>query len=580
MIIKGISASPGIEIGKSYMLNKAKLAVPQYTISISQIENEAARLQRAIDAAAEEIRQDKQKVFSVMGAEQAAIFDAYLSLLYDPAIIAEVEQRLSKELMNVEWTYEHVTREFSIIFEKLDDDYMKERAPDVRDLAQRVIRKLLGIMPAASHRLTHPVILIADELAPSDVAQLTIDKVMGVILETGGLTSHTVIMMRSKGIPVIVGVEGSALSHIRDDEMIIVDGDKGEVCIEPTQEEWCKYLGCVDGKHVLEQRLDLTRKKPAQTLDGQVIRLSANISMPDEIVEALELGVDGIGLFRTEYLFMDRYAPPSEEEQFIMYRNAIQLLQGKPLVFRIMDIGGDKQVRFYSFPLEENPSLGYRGIRFCLGEPDLLETQLRAILRASMYGKVKVLYPMISSLQQIRAVKVLMKEVEAQLLKEGMAYDPHLEIGMMIEVPAAALLADLFAHEVDFFSIGTNDLIQFTLAVDRMNDKIATPHDSYHPAVIRLVKRALDAGKQSGIPVSLCGEMAGDPAAVPLLLGLGLREFSVGNSSVLKVKDRIGEISIADAEATVNHILGLTDSEQVMQQLTSYMTNPIPIGRK
>ena len=447
-----------------------------------------------------------------------------------------------------------VVDHFASVFEMMPQDYMKERAADVKDVGKRLLSHLSGKQGVRLSEIQEEVILVADDLTPSDTVQLEQDKVLAIITRIGGKTSHTAILAKSLGIPAVLGV-GDAVEAIQNGTPLIVDGEAGLCILHPDEAVTEEYL--LKWEEEQEQQLFLLEyaHQPARTLDGVTIEVAANIGTAAEAKLAEESGAEGVGLFRTEFLFMNANEMPSEEAQFAAYREVAERLNGKPVIIRTLDIGGDKELSYLSLPKEMNPFLGYRAIRLCLDQKEILVTQLRAIVRASQYGKLKIMFPMVASLEEWREAKALLEEVQAGLRVQGVPFDEEMEVGIMVEVPSAALLADLFAKEVDFFSIGTNDLVQYTLAVDRMNEKVAYLYDYFHPAVVRLVKQVVEAAHREGKWVGMCGGMAGDPLAAPLLLGLGLDEWSMDAGSMKKVKYAVSKLSKAECEKLVPAVM-------------------------
>ncbi len=553
-ILKGIAASPGITIAQAHVIKTRTVEIPQR--SNQDPEQEIARFQDAIGKSKLELEQIYQKAVADLGEKQAEIFEGHIYVLQDPEWIQMVEQTIKADKINVEYALEQVTNQLVQLFEEMTDEYMKERAADIKDVSGRVMGHLLGVETDTLTTLTTPTIIIAHDLAPSDTSQLDKKYVVGFATDVGGRTSHTAIIANSLEIPAVVGLK-DAIEKISDRDMIILDGISGELIVNPTPAQQQQYEE--KRNTYLGERKELSKLALEQTitLDGHQVELAANIGTPDDVESVIRNGAEGIGLFRSEFLYMNRKEAPSEEEQFQAYKIVAEKLNGKPVIIRTLDVGGDKEIPYLSLPKEANPFLGYRAIRFCLDDQELFRTQLRAILRASHYGNVKIMYPMVSTREEIRQANELLEQAKAELLKAGTPFDQQLEVGIMIEIPAAALAADVLAAEVDFFSIGTNDLIQYTMACDRMNEKISYLYQPYHPSVLRLVRMAIEAAHKEKKWVGMCGEMAGDPIAIPILLGLGLDEFSMSASSILQNRKLISQLHVEDMKKLATEALRL-----------------------
>jgi phosphotransferase system enzyme I (PtsI) len=526
---------------------------------------EKERFHEAVAASREQLEKIKEKVNQEMGADKAEIFAAHLKVVEDPELISAVEDKIDKEKVNAETAVDEVVDRFAAMFANMDNEYMQERAADVKDVGDRILKNLLGLETVSLLNLDEEIILAAQDLAPSDTAQLDKDKVLGFVTQVGGRTSHTAIMARSLEIPAVVGVN-DLLTEIEQEGTVIMDGLAGQVVIDPTSEELAEY--CQKKKEYEERKAKLAELKelPAKTEDGHQVEVVANIGTPDDVVGALDNGAEGVGLYRSEFLYMDRNSLPTEEEQFKAYKEVAEKLDG-PIVIRTLDIGGDKELPYLDLPDELNPFLGYRAIRLCLDRPDIFKTQLRAILRASVFGEIKIMYPMISSIEELRAANQVLEEVKAELREEKIDFNEDLEVGMMIEVPAAAMTADLLAKEVDFFSIGTNDLVQYTTATDRMNENIADLYEPFHPAVLRLIKRTVKAAHEEDIWAGMCGELAGDKRMVPYLLGIGLDEFSMSAVSIPEVKNIIRQLTVDKAAKIADKALQMTTAEEIKEFL-------------
>ncbi len=559
--LQGIAASPGIAIGKVFILHNELPPLPRTTIADSAVDTELARLKQALAETRSQIATLREAAARNMGEDKAQIFSAHLLLSEDPELVGAMESAIREHKQNAESAVQDAIDMFASVFDAMEDEYMRERASDVRDIGTRVLKNLLGVNSLSLADIHEEVVLFARDLTPSDTAQLN-RHVLGFAAEIGGRTSHSAIMARSLELPAVVGA-GSLLAQASDGEIAIVDGLSGEVIISPDDETLRAYTARRDT--YLTERAALRSLVTAEsvTSDGRKIELAANIGSPKDARRAVENGADGIGLYRTEFLYMDRNDLPSEEEQFETYRAVAEAMQGRPVIVRTLDIGGDKELPYLALPKETNPFLGYRAIRLCLDRTDMFKEQLRAILRASAYGKLLIMYPMISSLTELRAANQLLAEVRDELAQANIPFDPQIQVGIMVEIPSAAVLADLFAKEVDFFSIGTNDLVQYTLAVDRMNEKIAPLYQPFHPAILRLIKQVADAAQAHGKWVGMCGEMAGDPLALPLLVGLGLTELSMSASSILKARQTLHRLRYDEAKEWAEQALRLSTAEDI-----------------
>jgi phosphotransferase system enzyme I (PtsI) len=565
MKIQGIAASPGYAIGKAFVYQETPISIPCNTIPVEQIPSELERFTQAVQEAKQEITKLRDKTERDMGTEHADIFSAHLLVLEDPELTQAIQTHIESERCNVEAAVQTVIQNYVHLFEQMDNEYMRERAADIRDVGARLIRKLLGIQTVSLAELDEDVIVVAHDLTPSDTAQLN-QHVLGFVTQIGGRTSHSAIMARSLEIPAVVGAGAISDEAIENGTMLILDGNTGELILNPTPEQIADYENRRLEYEQKRAELRLLIEAPSVTTDGHRVELVANIGTPKDAQTALAYGAEGVGLYRTEFLYMDRDALPTEEEQYAAYKEVLEAFGQRPVVIRTLDIGGDKELPFLQLPKESNPFLGYRAIRLCLDRTDLFKTQLRAILRATPYGNAKIMFPMISSVEELRAAKQILQEAKEELIQEGLEVGPY-EVGMMIEVPSAAVIADLLADEVDFFSIGTNDLIQYTMAVDRMNEKISYLYQPFHPALLRLVKTVIDAAHRKGKWVGMCGEMAGDELAIPLLLGLGLDEFSMGASSILRARALVRKLSRQQAKKWAEHVLTLKTVEEIRQYM-------------
>lgn len=564
--LKGIAASSGIAIAKAYMLAEPDLSFEKKTVDDSA--KEIDRFQSALTKAKTELESIRDRAKTELGADKAAIFEAHLLVLSDPELITQIEDKIKTEKVNAEYALKETTDMFIAMFEQMDNEYMKERAADIRDVTKRVLSHLLGLQISNPSMINEEVIIVAEDLTPSDTAQLNRQYVKGFTTDIGGRTSHSAIMARSMEIPAVVGTK-TVTKEIKNGDLIIVDGLKGEVHINPSQETIEKYKKeQADYEAQKAEWAKLVNEK-SFSKDGHQVELAANIGTPNDLEGVINNGGEGIGLYRTEFLYMGRDQLPTEEEQFEAYKAVLEGMKGKPVVVRTLDIGGDKELPYLNLPKEMNPFLGFRAIRLCLEEQDMFRTQLRALLRASSYGNLKIMFPMIATLDEFREAKAIFEEEKEKLVSNGTVVSDNIEIGIMVEIPSTAILADQFAKEVDFFSIGTNDLIQYTMAADRMNERVSYLYQPYHPAILRLVKMVIDAAHKEGKWVGMCGEMAGDEIAIPILLGLGLDEFSMSATSILKARSQIRQLSKGEMEKLAEQVLQMKTTEEVVQTVKS-----------
>ncbi|MEI6323211.1 MAG: phosphoenolpyruvate--protein phosphotransferase [bacterium] len=553
-VFQGMAVAPGIAEGKVLIHFQEDEVVPFRDLADADLDAEVARFEGALLATRRELLELQERLSNSAGAGDASIFDAHLLVLEDPSLIDEVNKGIRQKKNNAEFVFQSVAHRFIKTLSAIDDAYLRERAIDLEDVARRVIRQLLGKagQRLSGHDRNH--IIVADELTPSDTATLNKDNVAGFITEKGSKTSHTAIMARALGIPAIVGLEGIC-DKLENGNVILIDGYSGRVYLNPSPETLAGYQQLAEEKEHIEESLETLRESDSVTLDGRHIILSANIELPEELDDVASCGAEGIGLYRTEFLYFNRATPPDENEQYAIYRQVAERIAPQSVIIRTLDIGGDKPTECLDLVEEENPFLGCRAIRFCLRHPEIFKTQLRAILRAAVHGHLRLMFPMISGREELLHAKALLDEAMDELRIRGEAFQVDIELGIMIEVPSAAIIADLLAKEVKFFSIGTNDLLQYLMAADRGNERIAHLHDPAHPAVTRTLKTIIDAAHAAGIWVGICGELAGDIEFTPLLVGLGIDELSASAALVPRVKKAIRSLDVAACEAIVNHAL-------------------------
>ncbi|HCW9461740.1 TPA: phosphoenolpyruvate--protein phosphotransferase [Staphylococcus aureus] len=568
-LIKGIAASDGVAIAKAYLLVEPDLTFDKNE-KVTDVEGEVAKFNNAIEASKVELTKIRNNAEVQLGADKAAIFDAHLLVLDDPELIQPIQDKIKNENANAASALTDVTTQFVTIFESMDNEYMKERAADIRDVSKRVLSHILGVELPNPSMIDESVVIVGNDLTPSDTAQLNKEFVQGFATNIGGRTSHSAIMSRSLEIPAIVGTK-SITQEVKQGDMIIVDGLNGDVIVNPTEDELIAYQDKRERYFADKKELQKLRDADTVTVDGVHAELAANIGTPNDLPGVIENGAQGIGLYRTEFLYMGRDQMPTEEEQFEAYKEVLKAMDGKRVVVRTLDIGGDKELSYLNLPEEMNPFLGYRAIRLCLAQQDIFRPQLRALLRASVYGKLNIMFPMVATINEFREAKAILLEEKENLKNEGHDISDDIELGIMVEIPATAALADVFAKEVDFFSIGTNDLIQYTLAADRMSERVSYLYQPYNPSILRLVKQVIEASHKEGKWTGMCGEMAGDETAIPLLLGLGLDEFSMSATSILKARRQINGLSKNEMTELANRAVDCATQEEVIELVNNYV---------
>ena len=564
MNIKGIAASNGIAIAKVFKLIDPDLTVTKKVVTDTQ--SEVTLYKEAISKTIKDLEKIKIKASETLGEEEAAVFDAHINMANDPELTSQTLEKVESEKVNAAFAFDEVSKTFIAMFESMDNEYFRERAADIKDVKKRVLAHLLGVKVNDPSTIDEQVVVIAEDLTPSDTAQLDRNFVKGFATNIGGRTSHSAIMARSLEIPAVVGTK-TILEDVNDGDIVILDGLEGNVIVNPTQEQISDYKEVATKYEAQKVEWAKLKDEATVTKDGKHVELAANIGTPEDVTGVLANGGEGVGLYRTEFLYMGRDNFPTEEEQFEAYKAVLESMGDKPVVVRTLDIGGDKELPYLHLPKEMNPFLGYRAIRLCLDDTNLFRTQLRALLRASSYGKLRIMFPMIAILNEFREAKALLLEEKEKLVAEGIAVSEDIQVGMMVEIPSAAVLADQFAKEVDFFSIGTNDLIQYTMAADRMNEKVSYLYQPYNPSILRLVKMVIDASHKEGKWTGMCGEMAGDQTAIPLLLGLGLDEFSMSATSILPARSLISKLSQAEMAKLAEEALNMSTVEEVIEMV-------------
>jgi phosphotransferase system enzyme I (PtsI) len=575
---KGFGVSPGIAIGRAVIIEKKVASVYRVPIKEEDVAREVNRFLEALDVTRRELLDLKKKVSRSMGDEYASIFEAHALMVSDPSFADKVIQKIESEQVNAEWAVSEVQEELEARFESFEDEYLRDRGADVKDVGDSLLKNLQGIAHHDLSEITHDIIILADDLLPSDTVHFNRRPIVGFATESGGRTSHTSIIAKSLFMPAVIGVP--RLTQIVDnDELVIVDGYEGTVVVNPSPALVAEYRSRVSRHEEYERKLLENRTMPAVTKDERQVSLQANIELAEELKDALRFGAEGIGLYRSEFLYISRSPVlPTEEEHFNLYRKLAEAVDPDWAVIRTFDLGGRKLAREVIGSKENNPVLGLRGLRLCMKHRDMFKTQLRAILRASAFGKIRIMFPLVSGIQELRQVKTLIREIKTELDAEGLGYDPEVKVGIMVEVPAAAIIADLLATEVDFFSIGTNDLIQYSLAIDRSNENVGYLYEPLHPAILRLVSMVIQAGKKAGIPVSMCGEMAADPLYAIVLLGLGLEIFSMNPSSIPVIKNVIRSVRYKDCRRIAEVALQKKTAQEIEEFVIESVAMRFPEG--
>ena len=567
-MLKGNGVSAGIGFGKVVILKKIERKIEKKIIQKDQVGEELKRVHEALQ---EVICETENHMKNITGTE-ADIMQAYLMILQDPSLISETENSIKNSNYNAEYAVEIGLNSVIQIFENMDDKYMASRARDILDIKNRLLGKLFEEESIDLTKLNPNTIIVAEELTTSETAKLNFNNISGIVTELGGENSHTSIMARTHMIPAVTKVK-DATKILKNDDNISINGTSGEIYINPTEDEKQRLLELEKQLKEENEELEKYRSKESITKDGVKVKLYANIGLPSDAKIAIKNTAEGVGLFRSEFLYMDSDIMPSEESQFTAYKEVAEIMEGKEAIIRTLDIGGDKDLKYLELEKEANPFLGYRAIRLCLDRPSIFKTQLRAILRASAFGKLAIMFPMISSIDELREAKQVLEECKKELDNENIEYDKNIQVGIMIEIPSAALIADKLAKECDFFSIGTNDLIQYTVAVERGNEKISKLYTKYHPAVIKLIKNAIDGAHSSNIICGMCGEAAGDTSFIPLLVGLGLDEFSMNSNSILRARKTINNLNSEECEKISEEIIQMSSAKEVEKRLKEFMTN-------
>ena len=571
----GVGVSSGIATGKIFVYGRYDLLVSHRQIEAGEVSQEIARLQKALRATRQQLQEIQKRVAQDLGEVDAALFDAHLLVLDDPSLIEEVVKRVQNEGQNVDYAFDRVANQYIKTLSQVDDEYLRERVADIKDVAERVIRNLQGHHSQDLGALEESCIILAYDLSPSDTATMDKSKVLGFGTDIGSKTSHTAIMARAMDMPAVVGLH-DASQQVGSGSFALLDGYSGTLIINPTEQTLYEYGQLESKRHSIEVGLESLRDLPAETLDHFRVILGANIEMPDDVPHVLNNGADGVGLFRTEYVFINRDDLPSEEEQYRTYFEVAEKLHPRPVIVRTLDVGGDKFLSHLRVAKEMNPFLGWRAIRFCLERVDIFRTQLRAILRASTLGNLRLMYPMISGIKELKQANAELEVVRNELREQKIPFDEKMPVGIMIEVPSAAMTADILAQECSFFSIGTNDLIQYALAVDRVNEKIAHLYEPTHPAILRLIHHVTESAHRANIRVGLCGEMAGDVVLAPLLIGLGVDELSTSPTIVPQLKKVIRSMNRSQAQEIARQALTITSSDEIRRMSSALVMSLAP----
>ncbi|RLB19329.1 MAG: phosphoenolpyruvate--protein phosphotransferase [Deltaproteobacteria bacterium] len=578
--MQGIPVSPGIIIGKAHLVDRSRVKILyQYLIDEKLVSGEVERFEKAIRMTEQQLQTLKNKMPENV-KEHSFILDSHLMILKDSMLRESTMRRIKEEKINAEWALKKSFHEIRKIFAQIDDEYIRNRIQDVESVSERILRNLSGEAQENLAEIRERVIIVAHDLSPADTTELNISKVMGFITDVGGQTSHTAIMAQALEIPAVVGLE-SATARISDGDLLIVDGSTGEVVINPDDAEIIRYQERQLQQKKYKSSIARISHLPAETPDGYRISIKANIEFLEEVTAVRDHGAEGIGLYRTEFLYLRSKGLPTEEELFNDYREVAEIMAPEPVTIRTLDLGGDKFTSDLQIANEMNPAMGLRAIRLCLREPAIFKSQLRAILRASTFGRVQLMFPMISGLQEVLQAKEMLSTIRKELDSEGLLYDENMPVGVMIEIPSAVTISDLLSRHVDFFSIGTNDLIQYALAIDRVNEHVAYMYQPFHPAILRMIQQTVQEGKKAGIKVSLCGEMAGDPLCIPILLALGLDELSMTARSIPLVKNIVRAIPLAQAQQDLERVIQLSTAKEVRDYLLTRMKKMIPeLGEK
>src|SRR5512143_338718 len=574
-VYRGIVASPGIVIGRAYLLDRRKIVVAGRRIEEVSIKDEVARFKRAVDLSKTQLEELKKRFSKGLGKSHLYILDTHIMLLEDKMLVDGTVKRIKESRLNAEGALKETIAAIGLKFDTIEDEYLRERKHDVEQVGERILRNLVGHKQESLSDIKEEAVIIAHDLAPSDTLMMRKDKILGFATDAGSRTSHTAILARSLGLPAAVGLENITAS-VKTGDVVILDGIHGVVIVDPDEETFLDYLKKQRKYKYFEQELEKLKSLPAETLDGHVVYLQGNIELPEEATSTADHGGTGIGLYRTEFLFLNRQTLPTEEEHYAAYRHVAERATPHEVVIRTLDVGGDKIDMAGEFEKEANPALGLRAIRFCLKKRDIFRTQLRGSLRVSVLGNIKILVPMISGLTELYETKRMIEDVKTELRAEGQPFNEALQVGAMIEIPSAAMIADLLAREVDFFSVGTNDLIQYTLAIDRQNEHVAYMYEPLDPAVLRLLQRVSQAAQDANIELAMCGEMAGDPLYAAILLGMGFRHLSMNVASIPWVKKVIRSVRFQDAVELATLVMGQPTAALARKTAESFMAERFP----